>query len=77
LGSAQGAKPEAAGQIPAAHDRVEALNRTVRQAENARISGEMRVKMLTIDTIKCPCPEPAQGQILFINPAIDFTSARR
>jgi hypothetical protein len=77
LGSAQGAKPEAAGQIPAAHDRVEALNRTVRQAENARISGEMRVKMLTTATIKCPYPEPAQRQILFINPAIDFTSARR
>jgi hypothetical protein len=77
LGSAQGAKPEAAGQIPAAHDRVEALNRNVRQAENARISGEMRVKMLINTTRKCPCAEPAQGQILFINPAIDSTSARR
>jgi hypothetical protein len=67
LGSAQGAKPEAAGQIPAAHDRVKALNRTVRQAENARISGEMRVKMLIVATRNCPCAEHAQGQFSFIN----------
>jgi hypothetical protein len=38
--SAQGAKPEAAtsGETPAAHDRLKALKRIVRQAQIARIS---------------------------------------
>jgi hypothetical protein len=59
----EGVKPEAAtsGEIPAAHDRLEALNRFRRQARIARISEEMRVKMLAIATTKYPCAKCAQG----------------
>jgi hypothetical protein len=38
----------------AAYKGLEAPNSSARQAENARISGQKRVKMLELGTTKCP-----------------------
>jgi hypothetical protein len=49
------------GEKTAAHDRVKAPNRPGRQAENARISGQKRIKMLGSCKRKYPCVVTAQG----------------